>query len=126
LNPAAVRVDTFWIHEHTEPTGAVVLRLSGELDIATAGQLRDRLHALWADGHAVVLDLGTLEFIDSSGVRELVRAVWRARRDGRSISFATTMGTQVSRIIDLLALRDLFWPPISAHGRPGRAPDPAA
>jgi anti-sigma B factor antagonist len=101
---------TFWMNEGSEPTGALRVRLAGELDLATAGQLRDRLRALCADGHPVVLDLDRLEFIDSSGVRELVRAVSAARRDRWGLSFDTAVGMQVRRIIDLLGLGDLFWP----------------
>ena len=96
--------------ERSEPTGAIRVGLFGEMDIATADQLGDRLRALCADGRPVVLDLGGLEFIDSSGVRELVRAVSAARRDGWSLRFDTAVGMQVRRIIDLLGLGDLFWP----------------
>jgi anti-sigma B factor antagonist len=101
---------SFWMNERFEPTGALRVGLAGELDLATAGQLRDRLRALCADGRPVVLDLRRLEFIDSSGVRELVRAVSAARRDGWGLSLDTAVGPQVRRVLELLGLRDLFWP----------------
>jgi len=92
--------------------GVVSLGLGGELDIATSGELRDRLKELAAaPGKSVVIDLRWLEFIDSSGVRELIRAVSWARRDGWSLTFDDTVGPQVLRVIDLLGLRDLLWPP---------------
>jgi anti-anti-sigma factor len=106
------RAGQFWLDEQSEPAGGVRLMLSGELDLATADQLSSRLRALCASGRSVVLDLAQLEFIDSSGIRELVRAVSGARRDGWSLSLDPTMAPQVLRIIELLGLRDLFWPAI--------------
>lgn len=105
-----MRAGSFWMTEQREPAGSLRLTLAGELDIASAGALRDRLLALCAAGDAVVLDLSGLEFIDSSGVRELVRAMSRASRDGWALSLDPTTGPQVGRVIDLLGLSDLFWP----------------
>ncbi len=58
-----------------------------------------------------MLDLHRLQFIDSSGLRVLVGAVTDARRDDRALVFEETLSPQVRQIIDLLELRDLFWPP---------------
>ena len=103
--------DTFWMSERAEENGALRLRLAGELDIATAGQLRERIQTLVATGYPVVLDLGWLEFMDSTGVRELIRAVCRTRREGGGLTLDGTVRPQVLRVIDLLGLRELLWPP---------------
>jgi anti-anti-sigma factor len=100
----------FWIDERAEDDGHVQLGLVGELDIASASALNERLRALAQRGDPVVLDLGRLQFIDSSGLRELIRAVSDARRDHWSLELATTLSPQVRQIIELLELRDLFWP----------------
>ena len=101
----------FWVDERADEQGRVRLELVGELDIAGATGLEERLRAL-ADGNdPVVLDLHRLQFIDSSGLRVLVGAVTDARRDSRSLVFEGTLLPQVRQIIDLLELRDLFWPP---------------
>ena len=100
----------FWMDERAEAAGRLRLGLVGELDIASAGALKERLRVLAARGEPVVLDLGRLQFIDSSGLRELVRAVSDARRDHWSLELATTLSPQVRQIIDLLELRELFWP----------------
>ena len=65
----------FWIDERAEDDGRVQLGLVGELDIASASALNERLRALAQRGDPVVLDLARLQFIDSSGLRELIRAV---------------------------------------------------
>ena len=101
----------FWLDERAEEGGGLRLGLVGELDIASASQLEQRLRALAERGDPVILDLGRLQFIDSSGLRELVRAVSEARRDNWNLQLGTTLSPQVRQIIDLLELRELFWPP---------------
>lgn len=101
----------FWMDEGADGDGRVRLELVGELDMASATRLEERLHALAEGSDPVVLDLHRLQFIDSSGLRVLVGAVTDARRDSRSLVFDGALSPQVRQIIDLLELRDLFWPP---------------
>ena len=62
---------------------AVVIRPSGELDISTASVLEAALReTMSGDGSEVVVDLGGLTFIDSSGLRLLVVAAERSREAG--------------------------------------------
>jgi phospholipid transport system transporter-binding protein len=49
----------------------VGLRLSGELDLATVGDMRAQLAALPTNGHPVTLDLADLSFMDSTGLHML-------------------------------------------------------
>jgi len=54
----------FEVEELAAPPGACALRLAGELDLATTGDVGERLEAL--DGvRAVVLDMADVVFIDS-------------------------------------------------------------
>lgn len=63
----------------------LVLRIRGELDMATAPKLRRALDtALDAEGRRVVVDLRELTFVDSTGVRVLLAAASRARNEGCS------------------------------------------
>lgn len=83
--------------------GSVRIRLRGELDLAGAPILSERLRGLYERGEPVVLDLDELEFIDMSGLRVLLAASKEARRDGWS--FAVTRGSaQVRRLIGLVRL----------------------
>jgi anti-sigma B factor antagonist len=70
----------FAVEEDREPDGVVTLRPAGELDIATADRLERALLEGRRDGDRVVLDLGALEFMDSTGLRAIVHAVEAARR----------------------------------------------
>jgi anti-anti-sigma factor len=50
-----------------------VLRLVGELDLANASGFEDAVLAASAEDEAVSIDLAGLTFIDSSGIRALIR-----------------------------------------------------
>jgi anti-sigma B factor antagonist len=57
-----------------------LVRLTGDLDIATAPELRAHLLSLFEDGQLIVaVDLDQLEFMDSSGLGVLVGGLKRAR-----------------------------------------------
>jgi anti-anti-sigma factor len=60
----------------------VVLTLAGELDLATAPVLQERLDAAMRGTAAVVIDLSRLRFIDSSGLGMLVAAERQLRDSG--------------------------------------------
>jgi anti-sigma B factor antagonist len=60
--------------------GAVRVSLQGEFDLASARQVEEHFAAIDEQAPArVVVDLGGLEFIDSSGLRMLLLADARAR-----------------------------------------------
>jgi anti-anti-sigma factor len=100
----------FWIEDHREETGRIRIGLVGELDIAGADQLQQHLRAVAQRGTPLVLDLRRLQFIDSSGLGELVRAVTDARREGRTLEIDETLSPQVRQVIELLELQKVLWP----------------
>jgi anti-sigma B factor antagonist len=67
--------------------GHMVLEVGGEIDVYTAPQLRERLVSM-VDGGArhVVVDLGRVEFLDSTGLGVLVGALKRLRGVGGELS----------------------------------------
>jgi anti-anti-sigma factor len=67
-----------------EPNGKeLVVRVSGELDIASAKTFADELRqASDSDASAVILDLSEVSFIDATGIRALVFAAARSRSNG--------------------------------------------
>jgi anti-sigma B factor antagonist/stage II sporulation protein AA (anti-sigma F factor antagonist) len=79
---AAAPPDAFDVEETREPEHGRTLRPTGELDIATAPRLERALAERVAPGERLVLDLGDLQFIDSTGLRVIVRAVETARQRG--------------------------------------------
>jgi anti-sigma B factor antagonist len=63
-------------------SGHVLVRLRGELDLTSAPALQDVLDDLRDRHQAIVIDLGGLRFMDSSGLRLLLSASADAARDG--------------------------------------------
>lgn len=64
-----------------------VIGLSGDLDFHTARRLREKLLELHAAGaNNVVLDMASLEFIDSSGLSVLVAGLKRLRNSDGNLS----------------------------------------
>jgi len=84
----------------------VDVRASGELDMRTAPELADRLAIIEArKPKLLVLDLRALEFMDSAGLAQLIRAQRRAREDGRRLVLVT--GTEaIDRVLAVSGVRD--------------------
>jgi anti-sigma B factor antagonist len=63
--------------------GRLVVAVTGELDLAVAGRLDSEIEQLGvAPNGTLVIDLSRLEFMDSSGLRVLVRAHQRSQEQG--------------------------------------------
>ncbi len=84
----------------------VVVAPRGELDMATVGKLDQELRQLHESGFSrIVLDLGGLSFMDSSGLHLVMRWTADASRDG--FTFELEPGPPVvQRIFELAALTD--------------------
>jgi anti-sigma B factor antagonist len=66
--------------------GAVLLKLSGELDISSAAKVEDELSRVEpGKPDQIVLDLSALDFMDSTGLRLLITADIRARQEDRRL-----------------------------------------
>jgi anti-sigma B factor antagonist len=82
------------------------VRPVGELDLDTAPQLEEALASMSADARTrLVLDLRRLTFMDSTGLRLVIRWDTAARRDG--FEFAIVPGPEVvQRVIRLTGMDD--------------------
>jgi anti-anti-sigma factor len=68
------------------PDVRAVLRPSGDLDLASAGQVREEIYAVHAERTGDLrIDLSDVRFIDSVGISVLVAAYKRFDRDGRAL-----------------------------------------
>ena len=85
----------------------IVLRLSGELDLGTAPELRQRLDELSGDGVTLRLDLSTLDFMDSTGVSLLIAATQAAQDGGPSFELVRPRG-EAWRVIELTGIEDVL------------------
>ena len=68
-----------------EPGGIAVITVTGEVDIATVAELRDRLFTLADTSRSVIVDLDQVSFIDAAGLGALVGAARRADIHGASL-----------------------------------------
>ncbi len=67
----------------------VIVTPCGRLDIETASELRERLKELAGDGPSlIVVDLQSVDFIDSSGLSALVSGMKAIRQEGGLISLS--------------------------------------
>jgi anti-sigma B factor antagonist len=88
--------------------GAPCLALAGELDIADVPRLEQELDAAVAASEgAFLIDLTDLEFLDSSGIRLLLRARALLGRADRAFALVCPHGP-VRRAIELTGVSDLF------------------
>lgn len=84
----------------------VLVRPVGELDIATAGMVDEQLYELTDSGFKrVVLDLGSLTFLDSTGLRLLVK--WTQESQSNGVDFVLLRGDEtIERVLDISGLRE--------------------
>lgn len=87
----------------------VVLRLRGELDAGTAGELEQRLTGLSRRGPVLVLDLHALSFVDSLGLNMLFRAREWAQTHDVALRIVRAP-VHVQRLITLAALEPSLGP----------------
>jgi anti-anti-sigma factor len=98
------------MRESRDADGAVRLTLIGELDIAVAGALQNRLRQYADAGEDVRLDLSELEFIDSSGAQAVVLSLRDARRRGHSLEVDRQLSASTKRMIEIMGIGSHLWP----------------
>jgi anti-sigma B factor antagonist len=84
---------------------AAWVRVTGELDIATAPQLAEMLRHAEECCQRVVLDLRQVTFMDSSGVHVILNASVRANAAGRRLVLVRGL-SQVDRVLELARASD--------------------
>ena len=88
--------------------GLTVLRLSGELDVQPAPNLRALFDALVEDRHTrVVVDLRLLTFCDSVGLSALIHGYHACHNAGGSLRVTSDTGL-VSRLLHVTGVRQLL------------------
>ena len=88
-------------HSISDQHGITVVVLEGELEVSEAPALRDLLGSLIAGPQSrILLDLGQVSFIDSSGIGVLVGAHRRAEEAGARIGLAAP-NAGVRRVFEL-------------------------
>jgi anti-sigma B factor antagonist len=104
-NGEAPEPDSLQVTRRDGPNGEVLLHIAGEVDLASGQVFRAGLSAAIEDSAgAVVLDLGQVTFIDSSGIEQLVRA----REEARGRLRVCALHPSVRRVLEMTALLDWF------------------
>jgi anti-anti-sigma factor len=95
------------VHVHIDGE-FVVLRLHGEIDVANSAALVDAVHAATGEGDTgVVLDLTEVTFVDSSGLRAIVRSLEALGRSGIGLTVRNA-APHVRRLFELSGLDSLL------------------
>jgi len=85
-----------------------LVKVGGELALTPAATLDARIEDLLADGvNQIVIDLREAQFIDSQGVRILVKYELRSRRDGFDLGVIPAAG-QVRRVFETMGIDRLI------------------
>ena len=90
------------VAEHT------VLEVGGEVDVYTAPRLRERLVELIdAGSRHVVVDLGRVDFLDSTGLGVLVGALKRVRSNDGDLYLVCTQ-PRIRKVFEVTGLTKVF------------------
>jgi len=86
------------------------LEVGGEVDLATADQIAERL-AMIAEfgGGDVDVDMSLVTFCDSTGLKVFLNAAQRLNGDGRALRL-TRASDQVTRLLDLTGTHAVLMP----------------
>ena len=90
---------TLTLKTHLGSGGEGVVQAAGDIDLASAEQLREELRVTIERG-ATVLDLAEVAFCDSSGLRVLLESDRLARQHGTSLRLAAP-SPAVERLLDI-------------------------
>ncbi len=92
----------------TMQQGWAILSVTGELELATAPQLRQRVVGLVGEGHTrLIFDLSGVDFIDSIGLGMVVAALKRARARGGDVVVAGAVPRvqalfEITRLVEII------------------------
>jgi anti-sigma B factor antagonist len=94
--------------EITRDAESIVVSLTGELDLATVQTFERYLREAEATSPArLVVDLGTLAFMDSTGLQTLLRSAERAHASGYQLALRRGPN-QVQRVFELTRTIEAF------------------
>jgi anti-sigma B factor antagonist len=96
----------FTVETRRAPDGVALVELGGELDIAATSAVRSRVDDA-AGLRALVLDLSGATFVDSSMLKELLRANAELDRYGTRLVLAD-VPSAVQRVFDLTRTTEMF------------------
>ena len=97
----------FRMEREPSPEGVILLVLAGEIDLATSGQFRADVDEAIEEGATQVADVEEVTFMDSTMLRELLRAHRDLGGAGRRFILAAPQ-PPVRRLLELTGTAGLF------------------
>ncbi len=109
----------------TADAGRVVVEVSGDVDMLTAGRLRAGLTEAvrLAGAGPVTVDLGRVPFLDSSGIQALLDGYHTAMVAGGTLTVRGARGT-VARVLQIVGIDKMLG--VGADSLDIQPPDPGA
>jgi anti-sigma B factor antagonist len=87
-----------------------IIAVTGELDLASANQLDSSIREAEQNTTGwIVVDLGDLRFLDSTGLNVLLQTRRRANENGNRISFIHSRHEQVTRLLSITETNGLLF-----------------
>jgi len=98
-----------------EQPGVAVLKVRGEIDVASAPDFRASLSDVIGGGpQLVIVDMSEVSFMDSTGLGVLISAEKQIRHAGMDLRLVVTH-PQIRKLLELTGLDDVFTVVSSAH-----------
>ena len=106
MNHLLLSPDTLELEKHFS-NGRMTVELNGGLDAAGAEQLEQLCAGIGRDGHGLVLDLSGLTFVDSAGLRSVLRLYGRCLKHRRELQIVPAPPA-VQRVFSLTRAADVL------------------
>lgn len=91
-----------------EIDGMKVLDVAGEIDVYTAPQFKDAVNGIIDSGQKhLIVDMGSVTYMDSSGFATLLSATRRLRPQGGTVSLVKC-SSAIDRILRITRLNTIF------------------
>jgi anti-sigma B factor antagonist len=105
--------------ETRQVDGVTIIAVGGEIDVYTAPKLRDKISELVAEGHYhLVVDMGSVDFLDSTGLGVLVGGLKKVRAHDGSMELICNQD-RLLKIFRITGLAKVF----TIHESEVSAPD---
>jgi anti-anti-sigma factor len=94
------------LHIEALSSERALVRVGGEVDLATAPELAAALEEALAGGRAIVLDLSDVDFIDTSGVGAMLDARRQISDRNAELMVVAPPGSPARRLLELTELTE--------------------
>lgn len=94
-------------HEIRDEQGATVVAFKGDVDLQSSPDARKVLLEAVARGSGVLVDLSSVDYIDSSGVASLVESYQKARKENQGYALVS-VSEGARRVLELARLDKVF------------------